>query len=160
MFRIGQGFDVHETKTGSEIILGGVSLSAPFALEGFSDADVLLHAITDALLGAIAQNDIGHFFPPHEEKNRNRSSKDFLQFAQNLIEKKGYAIANIDSTIICEQPKINPHREKIQNNIAHLLQLEKEQISVKATTTEKLGFTGRQEGIAAMAIVLLHKKSS
>lgn len=159
MFRIGQGFDVHDVKEGSEIILGGVSLPSTFALKGFSDADVLLHAITDALLGAIAEKDIGHFFPPNKKENKNRNSSDFLLFAHKLVKQKGYHIGNIDTTVICEQPKINPHRDKIQDNISKILQIKPEQISIKATTTEKLGFIGRLEGIAAMAIVLLMKKN-
>lgn len=156
-FKIGQGFDVHAVEKGNEVILGGMHIPAPFALKGFSDADVLLHAITDALLGAVAEHDIGFYFPPGKEENKNRASKDFLLFAYNLVLEKGYKLVNLDSTVLCEQPKVNPHREDIRKNIAKILQVKEEQISVKATTSEKLGFTGRGEGIAAQAVVLIEK---
>ncbi|MDH5716821.1 MAG: 2-C-methyl-D-erythritol 2,4-cyclodiphosphate synthase [Spirochaetia bacterium] len=153
--RIGQGFDIHKTKAGDTVILGGVKIPAEFSLEGHSDADVLLHAVTDSLLGAVSENDIGYHFPPGKIENKNRESKDFLLFAYNKIKAMGYRILNIDTNIICEKPQITPYKEKICQNIASLLNLEISQVSVKATTSEKLGFTGREEGIVSTAIVLL-----
>lgn len=157
MFRIGQGLDVHQTQKGKQVTLGGIKIPAPFSLKGHSDADVLLHAITDALLGAVSEHDIGYFFPPSQAENKDRDSCDFLEFAYKLVKDKGYVLGNLDATLICEHPKIGTHRENLQTNIARILQVEKEKISIKATTSEKLGFTGREEGIAAQCVVLLMK---
>ena len=158
-FRIGMGYDVHATQQGSSIILGGISIPSPFSLRGHSDADVLLHAITDALLGALNLGDIGDHFPDSSTENKNRNSADFLQHAHECIIKEGYSISNIDTIVICEKPKISPHKQSISENIASILAIEPNQISVKATTTEKLGPMGRGEGIAAKAIVLLQRES-
>lgn len=153
--RVGQGFDIHPTKPGNTIVLGGVTIPAPFSLSGHSDADVLLHAITDALLGALGEKDIGYYFPPTEKVNENRSSVDFLNFALAKIKEKGFSLANIDCNILCEEPKILPYREKIIENLSKLMGILPEQISVKGRTLEKLGALGRKEGLAALATVLL-----
>ena len=156
-FKIGLGFDVHQVEPGNKVLLGGVYIPSSFSLKGHSDADVLLHAITDALLGAVGENDIGFHFPDSEEKNKDRSSFDFLGYAYRLIQKKGFKVSNIDANIICEAPKVNPYREKIRSKVSSFLDLEKEQVNIKATTTEKLGFLGRKEGIVAEAVVLIYK---
>jgi 2-C-methyl-D-erythritol 2,4-cyclodiphosphate synthase len=156
-FRIGKGYDIHRTGPGKDIILGGIRINAGFSLVGHSDADVLLHAITDALLGSIAAHDIGHYFPPSDPENRNRNSADFFIFAALLVGNQGYRISNIDTNIIAEKPRIGPHREAIVKNIAELLKVEETQISVKARTNEQLGPVGRGEAIAAEAVVLIEK---
>ena len=153
--RIGQGIDFHKFEYGRKMIIGGVEFNSPFGLKGHSDADVLLHAITDAILGAIGENDIGYHFPDTDKRFKNAGSKVFLEKALNLAKEKGFEISNLDATILCEKPKINPLRDKIRENIASILQIEKERINIKATTTEKMGFIGRSEGIGAIAVVLL-----
>jgi 2-C-methyl-D-erythritol 4-phosphate cytidylyltransferase/2-C-methyl-D-erythritol 2,4-cyclodiphosphate synthase len=150
-FRNGTGFDVHAFGPGDHVTLGGVKVSHNQGLTGHSDADVLLHAITDAVLGAIGEADIGFHFPPSDEKWRGASSDRFLVHAVQLVSKIGGSIVNIDSTLLCEAPKIGPHREAMQRSIAAITGLSEDRIGVKATTTEKLGFLGRGEGIAAMA---------
>jgi 2-C-methyl-D-erythritol 4-phosphate cytidylyltransferase/2-C-methyl-D-erythritol 2,4-cyclodiphosphate synthase len=134
------------------VILGGIKIPHNKALRGHSDADAALHALTDALLGAIGEGDIGDHFPPSDDQWKNAPSDIFLKHAAKLVAKKGGRITNVDLTIICEAPRIGPHREAMRNNIAKLLGLDVGRISVKATTTEKLGFTGRGEGIAAQAL--------
>lgn len=156
--RIGQGYDVHAIIEGNSIWLGGVNVEAGFSLKGHSDADVLLHAIADALFGAIADHDIGFHFADTDIENKNRPSREFVSFALKKILQSNLIIKNLDCTIIAEKPKISPIRTQIRESIAELLHTDIDNISVKATTTEKLGFTGRQEGIAAMAIVLLEEK--
>jgi len=155
--RIGQGIDCHKFEFGRKLILGGVEFDSPFGLKGHSDADVLFHAITDAILGAIGENDIGFHFPDTNPEFKNANSEIFLKKAIALAREKEFEISNIDATIICETPKINPKREKIKENLASILQIEKSRINVKATTMEKMGFIGRKEGICALAIVLLVK---
>jgi 2-C-methyl-D-erythritol 4-phosphate cytidylyltransferase/2-C-methyl-D-erythritol 2,4-cyclodiphosphate synthase len=150
------GYDVHRLVSGDAIILGGVHIPCAYKLKGHSDADVVLHAITDALLGTIAAQDIGYHFNPNNPQWKNADSKIFLKHAHNLIKQKNGLIHFIDVTIICEVPKISPYREQIQNTIASFLNMSSEHISIKATTTEKLGFTGRQEGIAAKAITTVY----
>ena len=150
--RMGQGFDVHRLATGEELWLGGIRIDHAKGLVGHSDADVALHAIVDALLGAIAQGDIGTHFPPSEARWKGAPSSAFLEHARDLVAAAGYAIGNIDLTIMCEAPKIGPHRAAMAERIAALLSVDPSRISVKATTTERLGFTGRGEGIAAQAI--------
>lgn len=157
IMRIGSGYDVHRTEAGTEIILGGVTIPSDVALMGHSDADVALHAITDAILGAIAKGDIGSHFPPNDDRWRGASSDQFLAHACALMTETGYKLGNIDLTIICERPKIGPHRDKIRNQIAEITDVGVDLVSVKATTTEKLGFTGRGEGIAAEATVLVQR---
>ncbi|MEC9345207.1 MAG: bifunctional 2-C-methyl-D-erythritol 4-phosphate cytidylyltransferase/2-C-methyl-D-erythritol 2,4-cyclodiphosphate synthase [Pseudomonadota bacterium] len=150
--RTGSGFDVHRYADGRPMIICGITLPHPRGLLGHSDADVGLHAITDALLGAIAAGDIGDHFPPTEPRWKGEPSDTFLRFAGDLVRRRGGTILSIDITIICETPKIKPHREAMRNRIGEILGLDVERISVKATTTEKLGFTGRAEGIAAQAV--------
>ncbi len=151
--RIGIGYDVHRLVTGEELWLGGIQIAHDKGLAGHSDADVALHAIVDALLGAIAQGDIGDHFPPSDPQWKGASSSRFVEFAAELVAHAGYRIGNVDLTIICEAPKIGPHRETMRKHIAALLGVDLAHVSVKATTTERLGFTGRGEGIAAQAVV-------
>ena len=153
--RIGNGFDVHAFEAGNFVILGGVKIPHMFKLCGHSDADVVLHAITDAVFGALAEGDIGTHFPPDDAKWKDASSDIFLKYAIKLAKSKNFRIGNIDCTVICEKPKIKPHSELIKANIQNILNLKKDRVSVKATTSERLGFTGREEGIAALATVIL-----
>ncbi len=153
--RTGMGYDVHRLVAGEQLWLGGVKIDHEKGLAGHSDADVLLHALTDALLGTIAAGDIGDHFPPSDPQWRGVASAHFVEHAVKLIVEKAGLIQNVDMTIICEAPKIKPHREAIRQNIASLLQLDLDRVSVKATTTEALGFTGRGEGIAAQAIATI-----
>ena len=158
MMRIGQGYDVHRLERGEELWLCGVQIDHEFGLSGHSDADVALHALTDAILGAIGAGDIGQHFPPSDPQWRGARSAQFLAHAMQLARDKGYALANADITLICERPKIGPHREAMRECVAAILGVAVDRISIKATTTEKLGFTGREEGIAAQAIVLLNAR--
>jgi 2-C-methyl-D-erythritol 4-phosphate cytidylyltransferase/2-C-methyl-D-erythritol 2,4-cyclodiphosphate synthase len=150
--RTGLGFDVHAFAAGDHVWLGGVAIPHDKGLAGHSDADVALHALTDALLGAIGAGDIGDHFPPSDPKWRGASSSLFLEHARALVEQAGGRIVHCDVTIICEAPRIGPHREAMRERIAGLLRLAPSRVSVKATTTERLGFTGRKEGVAAQAI--------
>ena len=153
--RIGTGYDVHRLADGEELWLCGVKLDYPRGLAGHSDADVALHALVDALLGAIGAGDIGSHFPPSDPQWRGASSGQFLTHAVSLARAAGYRIGNVDLTIICEAPKIGPHREAMRARLAQLLECDASAVSVKATTTERLGFTGRGEGIAAQAVATL-----
>tara|TARA_Y100001936_G_C15560828_1_gene402222 strand:+ start:52 stop:537 length:486 start_codon:yes stop_codon:yes gene_type:complete len=155
--RLGNGFDVHAFTEGNEITLCGINIPFSKKLLGHSDADVGLHAVTDAIYGAIAAGDIGTHFPPSDPKFKNASSDLFLKHAVQLTNQLGYEINNVDCTIICEQPKIGPLSEKMRTSISEIMGLDKQRISVKATTSEKLGFTGREEGIAALATVTVSK---
>lgn len=159
-FRIGSGFDVHSLiiDENRPLIIGGVTIAGPLALKGHSDADVVLHAIADALLGAIAFGDIGMAFPDTDSQFKNMDSKIIVQFALEKVIEKGFQISNIDVTIIGERPKISPHRGAIQQSIASLLKLASDQVGIKATTTEKMGFLGRAEGLACQAVVLIQQK--
>lgn len=150
--RMGQGFDVHAFAEGDHVWLGGVAIPHSRSLAGHSDADVLAHAVTDAILGALAEGDIGSHFPPTDPQWKGAASRLFLAHAASLVRDRGGLIAHIDATVICEAPKIGPHREAIRASLAAILEVERERVAVKATTTERLGFTGRKEGIAAMAI--------
>lgn len=150
--RTGLGFDVHRFTTGNTVVLCGISIPSAQALEGHSDADVGLHALTDALLGAIGENDIGHFFPPTEARWRGAPSDLFVRHAVKMIHEKGGKISNVDMTIICETPKIGPHRIQMRDRVAEIMNVSAARVNVKATTTEQLGFTGRREGIAAQVI--------
>ncbi|QIQ86065.1 bifunctional 2-C-methyl-D-erythritol 4-phosphate cytidylyltransferase/2-C-methyl-D-erythritol 2,4-cyclodiphosphate synthase [Erythrobacter sp.] len=156
-FRVGQGFDVHRLEPGEELWLCGVKLDHDKGLGGHSDADVALHAITDAVLGAVGEGDIGTHFPPSDPQWAGARSGRFLEHAVGLAREAGYALANIDLTIICEAPKIGPHRPAMRAEVARLTGLDESAVSIKATTTERLGFTGRGEGIAAQAIVALSR---
>lgn len=153
--RVGMGYDVHRLVEGRDLILGGVKIEHSLGLLGHSDADVLIHAIMDALLGAAALGDIGKHFPDTDEKYKGISSMKLLEHVKGLIEEEGYVIENIDATIIAQKPKLRPYMEEMEENIAKVLKIEKNQINLKATTEEKLGFTGREEGIAAQAICSL-----
>jgi 2-C-methyl-D-erythritol 4-phosphate cytidylyltransferase/2-C-methyl-D-erythritol 2,4-cyclodiphosphate synthase len=153
--RVGQGYDVHRLEQGEELWLCGVKLEHTHGLAGHSDADVALHAITDAVLGAIGNGDIGTHFPPSDPQWKGARSDRFLAHAMKLTQEAGYALGNIDLTIICEAPRIGPHRPAMRMELARITGLEESAISVKATTTERLGFTGRGEGIAAQAVVSL-----
>ncbi|WP_461456017.1 bifunctional 2-C-methyl-D-erythritol 4-phosphate cytidylyltransferase/2-C-methyl-D-erythritol 2,4-cyclodiphosphate synthase [Parasphingorhabdus sp.] len=153
--RTGMGFDVHQLASGEELWLGGLKIDHVKGLAGHSDADVLLHALTDALLGAAGMGDIGDHFPPSDPQWRGASSDKFVEFAVSVIKQKGGRINNVDMTVICEAPKIKPHRETMRQNIAEMLGVSVDQVSVKATTTERLGFTGRGEGIAAQAVATI-----
>jgi len=150
--RTGMGYDVHRLAAGEELWLGGLLIHHDRGLIGHSDADVALHAVVDALLGAIGAGDIGEHFPPNDPRWKGARSSQFVQHAAALVAKAGYRIGNVDLTIICEAPKIGPHRSAMQTKLAELLGVDTAQVSVKATTTERLGFTGREEGIAAQAI--------
>jgi 2-C-methyl-D-erythritol 4-phosphate cytidylyltransferase/2-C-methyl-D-erythritol 2,4-cyclodiphosphate synthase len=155
-FRIGQGYDVHRLEAGEELWLCGVQIPHDKGLSGHSDADVALHAITDAVLGAIGAGDIGTHFPPSDPQWRGARSAQFLAHAAKLAREAGYEIGNVDLTLICEAPKIGPHRPAMRAAVAQIMGTTEGAVSIKATTTEKLGFTGRGEGIAAQAIVALH----
>jgi len=154
--RIGQGFDVHALVIGRKLIIGGVTIPNEKGLDGHSDADVLLHAICDALLGAAAMGDIGGLFPDTDARYRGADSRVLLREVSRLVQEAGYRIVNVDATIIAQAPKMAPHIAQMVNNIAADLGLSRGQINVKATTTEGLGFAGRAEGIAAQAVVLLN----
>lgn len=155
MMRIGQGFDVHAFGDGDHIMLGGVRVPHSHGVVAHSDGDVAIHALCDAIFGALALGDIGRHFPPSQERWRGAESRIFLRHAATLMREQGYAMGNADITVICELPKVGPHAQAMRECIAEALGCEVERISVKATTTEKLGFTGRGEGIAAQACVLL-----
>lgn len=158
MMRIGQGFDVHEFADNRPLIIGGVTIPYERGLIGHSDADVLLHTVTDAALGAIGEGDIGRHFPDTDPDFKDADSAKLLDYIWKLVDAKGYKLGNIDCTIIAQKPKMAPHIETIRARIAELLQADVSQVNVKATTTERLGFTGREEGIASMATILLVKK--
>lgn len=153
--RLGNGYDVHAFEPGNEVILCGVPVTHTAQLKGHSDADVAMHAITDALYGAIAEGDIGRHFPPSDPQWKDAASAVFLSHAAELVRARGFEISNIDCTIVCELPKIGPHAAAMQANLAKIIDIEQTRISVKATTSERLGFTGRQEGIAAIATAAL-----
>ena len=153
--RIGQGFDAHRFCEGQHLMLGGVKIAHDKGIEAHSDGDVLLHAICDALLGAAGLGDIGSHFSDQENINHNRDSREFVRSTLKLITQQELVIANIDATIICQQPRVAPHKASMKKIIAEDLQCDLHQVNIKATTTEKMGFTGRQEGIAVMAVALL-----
>lgn len=155
--RVGFGFDVHKFVEDRDLWIGGIKIEYEKGLSGHSDADVLIHAICDALLGAANMRDIGYHFPDTSNAYKNIDSKILLKSVVDLIKTKGYSIGNIDSTICAERPKLNPHIPAMQAVLAGIMDIETEDISIKATTTEKLGFTGREEGISAYATVLIER---
>lgn len=157
--RIGHGYDVHRFCDGDYVILGGVKIPYNKGLLAHSDGDVLAHAIADSLLGAAGQRDIGYFFPDNDEKFKNANSLTLLSCVRDIIEKAGYEIENIDSTIVAQAPKMMPHINDMRINLARALSIEFNQVNVKATTEEKLGFTGRGEGISAHSVCLLKNKT-
>ena len=153
--RLGNGYDVHAFEDGDNVILCGVRIPHSAKLKGHSDADVAMHAITDALYGALAEGDIGRHFPPSDPQWKGAASDIFLKHAVQMVRERGFNISNIDCTIICERPKIGPHAEAMQSQLASIMNMEASRISVKATTSERLGFTGREEGIASIATAAL-----
>ena len=154
MYRTGIGFDVHALTTDRPLIIGGVNIPHPKGLLGHSDADVLVHAVIDAILGALALGDIGQHFPDTDSKYQDADSLELLRRVQLLAAEKGFLCANLDSIIMAEKPKMSPHILEMRKNLATVLKLKIDQVSIKATTTERLGLIGREEGIAAQAIVL------
>ena len=155
MIKVGQGFDVHQLVSGRKCIIGGVEIPFDKGLDGHSDADVLLHAISDALLGAAGLGDIGKHFPNTDPSIKNIDSRNILKKVVLVLHEKKYSIINIDATVICELPKLTPYIDRMKNNIASDCNIEINAVNIKATTTETLGFTGRGEGIAAQAICLV-----
>ena len=153
--RIGQGFDVHAFGEGDHVMLGGVRVPHTHGIVAHSDGDVVLHALCDALLGALALGDIGKHFPPSDPRWKGADSRTFVRHCDHLIRHQGWMVGNVDITVICERPKVGPHAEAMRRTIALDLGIELDAVSVKATTTEMLGFTGRSEGIAAQAVCLL-----
>lgn len=155
--RVGYGYDVHRLVENRDLWLGGIKIDFEFGLLGHSDADVLIHAICDAMLGAANLRDIGYHFPDNSEKYHNIDSKLLLRETTRLIADKGWKVGNIDATVCAERPKLNPHIAAMKACLSPLIGIDKDDISIKATTTEKLGFTGRMEGISASAVVLIEK---
>ena len=159
-FRIGNGYDIHRLVDDRSLIIGGVKLQHPdnLGLDGHSDADVLIHSIMDALLGALSLGDIGKYFPPSDAKWKNADSLLLLSKVIELIRLEGWEVNNIDSVIVAERPKINPHVDLMKNNISRILNIDENLIGIKATTNEKLGPEGREEGISCLSVVLLEKR--
>lgn len=155
--RVGMGYDVHKLVEGRDLWLGGIKIEHTLGLLGHSDADVLIHAICDALLGAANLRDIGYHFPDTAESTLNIDSKILLKKTMDLVRAKGFELGNIDATVCAERPKLNPHVPEMKECLAKILETDVDNISIKATTTEKLGFTGRQEGISAYAVCLIEK---
>jgi len=158
MFRVGFGYDVHRLAKGRKLILGGVEVPFEKGLLGFSDADVLCHAIADAILGSLNLGDLGKHFPDSDERFKNVSSLKILSMIKEKIKEQNAEIVNVDSTVVAQEPKLSLYIEKMRANISQVLGIKKDQVSVKATTTEGLGFTGRGEGMAAFSIVLMERK--
>ncbi|MDE0770651.1 MAG: 2-C-methyl-D-erythritol 2,4-cyclodiphosphate synthase [Salibacteraceae bacterium] len=159
-FRIGFGYDIHQLAEGEDLWLGGIKLDYYLGTVGHSDADVLIHAICDAILGAANLRDIGFHFPDTDPKYKGADSKVLLKEVGDILNKNGYRLGNIDATIVLEQPKINPHIEKMQETMAPLLSVTTNDISIKATTSEKLSFVGREEGVKAYAVALVYKSEA
>ena len=155
--RIGTGYDVHAFGDGNVVVLGGVSIPHTRGLVAHSDGDVLIHALCDALLGALALGDIGKYFPPSDERWRDANSRDLLRAVVTMLHMRGWRVANIDSVVVCERPKLAPHIDAMRSHLAADLSIVIDAVGVKATTSERLGFTGREEGIAAHAVVLLQQ---
>lgn len=153
--RIGQGYDVHAFGEGDHVMLGGVRLPHRCGVLAHSDGDVILHALCDAMLGALALGDIGQHFPPSDDRWKGADSSDFVRHCNDLLRGRGWQVGNTDITVICERPKVGPHATAMRETVAQLLGVAPDRVSIKATTSEKLGFTGREEGIAAQAVVLL-----
>ena len=157
MFRVGIGYDVHRLVSGYRLIIGGVEIPFEKGLKGHSDGDVLTHAVCDAILGCLSLGDIGEHFPDTDERFRNISSLKLLEDVREMVSNNGYEIVNVDSIVIAQRPKISPYKDKIEHNLSKTLRIDKGRVSVKATTTEGLGFEGKGEGIAAQAIVLCRR---
>lgn len=159
-FKVGFGYDVHQFADDRKLYLGGIEVPHTKGLKGHSDGDALLHSITDALLGALALGDIGTHFPDSDSQYKGIESKILLQQVNNLMIEKGYKISNIDSTVVAENPKLNPHIKDIRESISKILSISSEQISVKATTSEKMGFVGEEKGIKVYTVVLIYKNEN
>ena len=157
--RVGIGYDVHKLTEGRDLIIGGVNIPYEKGLLGHSDADVLLHAVMDALLGAAALGDIGKHFPDSDERYKGISSIALMEYVAEFLDEKGYQVVNVDATIIAQRPKLRPYIEQMEENIATALKVDKDQINVKATTEEGLGFTGTGEGMSSQAICMIEKKT-
>ncbi len=156
-YRIGQGIDFHRFQEGRELFLGGVKINYHLGLEGHSDADCLIHAIMDALLGAVGEDDIGKHFPDTDKNFKDIDSKILLRQVASIVVNKGFNISNIDCTVICEEPKIRKYASEIKLTLSEVLNLSPEDINIKGTTTEKMGFLGRKEGISCLAVALIYK---
>lgn len=154
-FRVGQGYDVHAFGEGDHVVLGGVRIAHDRGVVAHSDGDVVIHALCDALLGALALGDIGVHFPPSEARWKDADSRQFLRHCRELLAERGWAVGNADVTVVCERPRLAPHAAAMRAHLAADLGVDVDAVSVKATTSEKLGFTGRGEGLAAMAVALL-----
>lgn len=154
-FRVGQGYDIHRLVEGERLVLGGVEIDSPWGLEGYSDADVLLHALGDALLGAAGLGDLGEHFPPGDERFENADSADLLRRILEMVRRQGLAVVNCDLTLVGERPRLAPHRDRIRQSVASIVGIEPARVGLKATTNEGLGALGRAEGVAALAVVLL-----
>jgi 2-C-methyl-D-erythritol 2,4-cyclodiphosphate synthase len=157
MFRVGIGYDVHKFSKGRKLILGGVEIPFQLGLHGYSDADVLIHSICDAILGALGEPDIGNKFPDNDPRYRNISSLILLRETVQLSKSKGFIVENVDSVVVCEKPKISEYTSQIRRNLSSILEISEDCVGVKATTTDGIGFTGRVEGIASHAVVLIKK---
>lgn len=160
MIRIGHGYDVHKLVEGRKCIIGGVDIPHSKGLLGHSDADVLVHAVMDALIGAMGLGDIGKHFPDTDEKYRGISSISLLSNVYGMMQDNGYSVVNVDATVIAQKPKLLPYIEKMRSNIAFVLHVSIDAINIKATTEERLGFTGREEGISAHAVALIEKNKA
>ncbi len=159
-FRVGQGYDIHRLVEGERLVLGGVEIDSKWGLEGYSDADVLLHALGDALLGAAGLGDLGEHFPPGDERYRDADSADLLRQILDMVSARRLAVVNCDLTLVGERPRLGPHRDRIRARVASLLGIDPERVGLKATTNEGLGALGRAEGVAALAVVLLTESGS
>jgi len=159
MYRVGIGYDAHRFEEGRKLILGGVEIPYCKGLKGHSDADVLVHAVCDAILGALSLGDIGELFPDTDSKYKGISSLVLLEQVRFRAEKMGYRVVNVDCVVVAQEPKLKPFKEQMRNNLASVLKVPVDRVSVKATTTEGMGFEGRKEGISAQAVVLLEKNS-
>jgi 2-C-methyl-D-erythritol 2,4-cyclodiphosphate synthase len=157
MYRIGIGYDVHRLEKGYRLVIGGVEIPYTKGLKGHSDADVLIHAICDAILGALSLGDIGEHFPDSDDRFRGISSLILLKEVNRIVNENGYQVVNVDSTVVAQRPKLSPYKEEMRKNISEVLGISINSVSVKATTTEGLGFEGREEGISAQAVALLKK---
>ncbi len=157
--RVGMGFDAHAFRVGRKLVLGGVEIPYARGLEGHSDADVLVHAVMDALLGAVGERDIGHHFPDDDPRFEGISSMALLERVKRLVTERGYQVLNLDCVVVAQEPRLSPYVEEMRENLAEVLGLDQEDVALKPTTTEGMGFTGRGEGIAALAVVLVERAS-
>lgn len=159
-FKLGHGYDVHRLVSGRKLVLGGVEVPHALGLLGHSDADVLLHAVCDAVLGALGEGDIGRHFPDTDAKYKDISSELIADDCYEIMKNRGYVIGNIDVTVIAQKPKFSPYVEQMRQNVARIFRTDQENVNIKATTEEKLGFTGREEGISCHSVVLIEKRSN